>query len=240
MFERTFSFWRRLVKGGNDSTTNLDGAAADERRLWIRYPADLETNVQLSPRTLPIKSPARIRDLSRGGANLLLDHEVQPGQVIHLEIPHPTEGDFSILACVVRAQREPSGKWALGCVFARELPQDDLQELGASRVRHAPEDKRIWMRFPTALRASFNPISAHDGPAIEAEVYNLSANGVGLLVTGRIEPGVLLNVKLTSHDRVVTRTLLSCVVHVSQREGQWALGCNFIRELSDEDLRAMI
>ena len=37
------------------------------------------------------------------------------------------------------------------------------------------------------------------------------------------------------------RTILACVVHVTtQASGEWALGCNFIRELSEEDLKALV
>jgi hypothetical protein len=242
MFERTFSFWRRLFRG-NQHASGLNGVsgAGDERRLWVRYPADLDTSVQLNHRVMPIKSSAKVRDLSRGGANLLLEHEVQAGQLIHLELPHPTDGECMILACVVRAEQEPSGKWALGCVFARELSDEDLNELGANRVRHAPEDKRLWQRFPTTLHACFRQVGATDGPANHADVLNLSATGVGLLADDFIEPGALLHLDLSGQDSAETRTILSCVVHVSEHgDGRWALGCNFIRELSDADLRALV
>lgn len=236
MFKRTFSFWRRLFRGDRSSKDT-----GDERRLWVRYPADLETSVQLNKRVLPIKSQAKIRDLSCGGCNLLLDHEVQPGQLIHLELPRPTDGDYMVLACVVRAEREPSGKWALGCVFSRELSEEELSELGASRVRHAPEDQRLWTRFPTTLHASFKQVGATDGPAVPADVLNLSATGIGLLVDDFMEPGALLHLDLCGDESADSRTILSCVVHVSERgDGRWALGCNFIRELSDTDLRALV
>jgi hypothetical protein len=244
MFERTFSFWRRLIRGEPTAVNGAAGArgvAGDERRLWVRYPADFDTNVQVNERVRPIKSPAKIRDLSCGGANLLLDHEVQPGQLIHLEMPHPTDGECMVLACVVRAEREPTGKWALGCVFARELSEDDLHELGARRVRHAPEDKRLWKRFPTTVQVCFRQVGATDGPPNHAEVLNLSATGVGLLVDDFFETGALLHLDLSGQDSTESRTILSCVVHVSERDdGRWALGCNFIRELSDTDLRALV
>jgi hypothetical protein len=72
-------------------------------------------------------------------------------------------------------------------------------------------------------------------------VLNLSASGVGLLVDRFVDAGTLLNIDLTGRDGHTTRTILACVVHVSQQAPQeWALGCNFIRELTDEDLQALI
>jgi hypothetical protein len=244
MFERTFSFWRRLVgkephraqSRGQEQTT-----AQDERRLWVRYPADLKTSIQLTDDPLPFQAPAKIRDISRGGANLLLDCQIAPGQLVSLEVPSPAEGSQSILACVVRSVREPSGRWALGCVFSRELSEDDLRTLGARRVRHAPEDKRTWMRFPTELHASYQQIGVPDQPAQDAQVLNLSANGIGLLVDEHVDAGALLNVDLIGKNGASVRTILSCVVHVNQRgPAQWALGCNFIRELGEDDLKGLI
>jgi hypothetical protein len=245
MFERTFSFWRRWVgqegapSGAQPCPSENNGH--DERRLWVRYPADLKTSVELANPAQPFKSEAKIRDISRGGANLILDREVQPGLLVNLELPNASEGVYSVLACVVRIHQEASDKWALGCVFARELSEEDLNRFGARRVRHAPEDQRIWMRFSTALKASFEQIGASGQPRRDAEVLNLSASGVGLLVDRFIDAGALLNVDLVGKEGTAARTILSCVVHVNQRDdGAWALGCNFIRELSEEDLRALV
>jgi hypothetical protein len=245
MLERTFRFWRRWVGKDNPAppapAPSGAGNGSADRRLWVRYPADLITNVHLADQPNPAKRPAMVRDISRGGANLLLDQEVQPGQLVNLELPSAAEGAYQVLACVVRSEVEPSGRWALGCVFSRELSEEDLNRFGARRVRHAPEDKRTWMRFTTKLKATFQHIGPTDSPRCDAEVLNISASGVGLAVAQPVEAGALLNLDLVAKDGAASRTILACVVHVSQPGDQrWALGCNFIRELSEEDLKALV
>jgi hypothetical protein len=245
MFGRTFSFWRRWV-GKSDSARTTAAAVAegpDERRLWVRYPADLKTLVQRAADLPQARAAAKIRDISRGGANLLLDHEIQPGQLVNLELPSPhDEGTYTILACVVRSCQEPSGRWALGCVFSRELTEEDLLVFGARRVRHAPEDKRTWMRFDcSSLQANFQKIGDPASPWCPARVLNLSSSGIGLAVDEFIDAGALLNIDLMGKDGTTARTILACVVHVAQRsDREWDLGCNFIRELSEEDFQALI
>ncbi len=248
MFGRTFSFWRRWVghaESGEAATATATASAVDEgdeRRLWVRYPADLKTRIQWADQTQGGKAAAQIRDISRGGASLLLDHEIQPGQLVNLDLPRNTaDGSCTVLACVVRSIEEPDGRWAVGCVFSRELTDEDLAGFGARRVRHAPDDQRTWMRFDCNLTAQFEKIGGPDTCRDAAQVLNLSASGVGLLVNRFVDAGALLNVDLLGKDGQTRRTILACVVHVGQRGAQqWALGCNFIRELTDEDIQALI
>ena len=245
MFERTFSFWRRWVGQSQPKASNVAGVATledDERRLWVRYPADLQAKIQLSDQGQGSKAAAHIRDISRGGANLLLGHEVQLGQLLNLELPATADdGAHTVLACVVRVNPATDGRWEIGCVFSRELTDDDLGCFGAKRVRHDGKDQRTWMRFECQLTAQIEKIGDSDARRDSARVLNVSASGVGLLVDRYVDAGALLIVELIGTDQRTRRTILACVVHVNQREGQeWALGCNFIRELSEEDIQALV
>jgi hypothetical protein len=239
MLGRTFSFWRRLV--GKEHLAPAD--VSTERRVWVRYPADVLASVQpAQPQARENRVSAKVRDISVGGANLLVDRFFETGQMLTLELPREGDEDtHTVLACVVRAVSEGEGQWALGCVFSRELTDDDLEGSGAQRTRHSPPDQRTWMRFTTNLKARFQKIGDPEERNYPAQVINLSASGVGLGVTTEVDAGGLLSVDLfTGEDRVV-RTILACVVQVNtQASGGWTLGCNFIRELSEEDLQALI
>ena len=250
MFARTFSFWRRLVRkpehaaqsAGQSTDADSDTVTQDERRLWIRYPADLKTCVQPADHPGEDRTTARIRDISRGGANLLLDRSFRPGQMLDLQMPLPEQPDrvVHLLACVVRAKDEPNGTCSVGCVFSRELTDEDLFQFGASRVRHAPEDQRTWVRFPCQLRASFQKVGAGEEELRDAQVINISASGIGLEVADEIEVGSLLNLHVVGkQDR--EKTLISCVVHSAPSSGgHWSLGCNFIRELNESDFEELL
>jgi hypothetical protein len=239
MFGRTFSFWRRLVGKTPPAPEEVNA----DRRLWVRYPADLKTNVQLAGGPVAEnRVSAQVRDISLGGANLLVDHLFETGQLVSLELPQGGNADkHTVLACVVRVIPEAPGRWALGCVFSRELTDEDLQGFGAKRVRPPTSDQRTWMRFPTNIKANYLNIGDPENRVYSAQVLNLSASGVGLHVTSAVDAGALLSVDLISADGKVVRTILACVVHVTtQSAGGWALGCNFIRELSEDDLKALI
>jgi hypothetical protein len=250
MFARTFSFWQRLVgkpehaaqSTGHSTDAAADTLTQDERRLWIRYPADLKTCVQPADHPGEDRATARIRDISRGGANLLLDRSFRPGQMLDLQMPLPEEPDrvVHLLACVVRAKDEPNGQCSVGCVFSRELTDEDLFHFGASRVRHAPEDQRTWVRFPCQLRATFQKVGDGEEDLREAQVINVSASGIGLEVADEIEVGSLLNLHVVGKQER-EKTLISCVVHAAPSSGgRWSLGCNFIRELNESDFEDLL
>ena len=54
--------------------------------------------------------------------------------MISLELPRSGEGIHEVLACIVHVMRQ-GDKWALGCVFSRELSAEDLEGFGAKKVR---------------------------------------------------------------------------------------------------------
>jgi c-di-GMP-binding flagellar brake protein YcgR len=237
MFERTFSFWRRLL--GREPAKTADDQ--DDRRLWVRYPADLTTKVRPQEEPNGKQAAARIRDISRGGANLLVDREFREGEMISLELPDSRGGAFEVLGCVVRCSEESAGTYSLGCVFSREMADDDLLRFGARRVRTAPEDQRTWMRFDCDLQGKFHKVGDANPKTYVARIINLSANGVGLLVEDRIEPGALLNVELLARDGHTVKSILACAVHVAE-QGQrgYGVGCNFIRELPEADIKQLV
>lgn len=239
MFHSTFSFWRRLV-GMTPAATTDSAVATEERRLWVRYPTNLVTIVHTAAGDEPSERvSAVVRDISLGGVNLVVDRPFETGQLISVELPLEGEETQTVLACVVRANPQHGQQWALGCVFSRELASEDLEGLGARRLRNKPDDKRVWMRFPTNVEATYQKVGAFDSESLPARVLNVSASGVGLLVSERVETGALLSVDLLGHGKT-RRTILACVVHVSPRDDAWALGCNFIRALSEQDLQAFL
>jgi c-di-GMP-binding flagellar brake protein YcgR len=243
MLGRTVSLWRRLV--GGQMPAGLEGgdqAVADDRRVWVRHAADLETMVQTDSGTDGEQLSARVRNISLGGISLLVDRPFETGELLTIELPGVEENhSHTVLACVVHAMSHSDQEWALGCTFARELSDDDLQAYGARRVKHAGPDQRVWKRFSTAIKASFQVISAAEATKHPAQVLNISASGVGLAVTELVKVGALLSVELHGAHGSAERTLLACVVHANDRDdGEWALGCNFIRSLSEADLNALL
>ena len=242
MFEKTFSFWNRLV--GRPSTAALSSqtsAVHDDRRLWLRYATDLQGNAQLPEKQGTDKILVNVRDLSAGGANLLVDQMLNPGQMLSLQLPADRNEIHTVLACVVRAISQSDGKWSLGCVFSRELSSEDLGSFGAQKVQTPGGDNRIWLRFPLDLNANYRKVGDPSEEPQPAQVLNISASGIGLSVPSSLETGALLNVDLLDKAGRIARTMLACVVHTTQRAaGDYAIGCNFIRELCEDELQSLL
>ena len=71
-------------------------------------------------------------------------------------------------------------------------------------------------------------------------VRMLLACGIALVVTDEIPAGTLLNADLHGAG-AESFAILACVVHVSAApEGGHVLGCNFIRELNENDLKNLM
>jgi hypothetical protein len=239
MFERTLSLCRRLIGKGDPATADAT-VVEDERRLWVRYAADRETAVNLAHGEEPRRLAVRVRDISVGGVNLITDHPFHPGQILGLELPSNDEPEVA-LACVIHAGSVGQGKWSLGCAFSRELAPADLARFGAPSDYPRPDEQRGEIRHPCALSATYQCVGAHDEATCTARVLNVSATGVGLSLTEPVDAGSLINLRLQNADGSLVRTILACVVHSGRGTGgEQVIGCNFIRELADDELQSLL
>jgi hypothetical protein len=242
MFQSTFSFWRRIV--GRDEPTLESGQATvthDDRRLWVRYATNLVGNLQLPDRREGDKILAQVRDLSLGGASLLVNRQIAEGEMVTLELPTECDDVHTVLACVVRAEPTKDGNWALGCVFSAELTNEDLGIFGARKMQADEGDPRTWVRFPINVKASCRRVGDVQDTSYAAQVLNISASGIGLAVNPLLQAGSLLNIDLMDKNDRMMRTILACVVHTTQRSsGDFAVGCNFIRELTEDELHSLL
>ena len=72
-------------------------------------------------------------------------------------------------------------------------------------------------------------------------MLNISANGMALQLDRDLPTSTLLSADLTGGNGSWALTILACVVHVTvQPDGQRITGCNFIRELSESDLKKLL
>src|SRR5262249_57524342 len=102
------------------------------------------------------------------------------------------------------------------------------------------EEKRKGVGLGWSVGGVGERIKGTGGERWGAGVVNISANGIGLLLDRPVENGTLLSLALRSPTTHSSHTILACVVHVTSRPGEWTVGCNFIRELSEADLKALL
>jgi hypothetical protein len=214
----------------------------EERRIWVRYPCDVEATCQ------PVDAPdsqrlsARVRNVSQGGINLQLPSRVETGSLLSVELPRGDGlGASTVLAYVVRVAPEDEGEWSVGCTFATELEAADLEPFGAKRQKPHPLDQRTWVRFPCNVQATYQFVRDSEPKSHAAHVVNISANGVALQTAQPVDLGKLLSLDLHSANGQFTLNILACVVRLTTEEdGRWGLGCNLIRELSDQEINALV
>lgn len=231
MFER---FWRGM-RGqiGNP-------IPGDERRTHPRHEANLETTCRLvSDSSSGLR--VRVRNVSRGGINFLVERKLEPGTLLRIDLPQGAGDEASVLACVMHASLQSDGKFSIGCSFSDELGDADLNEFGAHKELAPTNDKRSWMRYSAHGQAEYLVLPPTGEPAKHAEIANISPNGIGLLVNDKIQPGTMLDLLLKTKSGRDTFDVLACVVFLgNNQEGGWVIGCHFIRELEEKDLKLLV
>jgi serine/threonine protein kinase len=118
---------------------------------------------------------------------------------------------------------------------------------GKSASRGPAEERRVSVRYPRVLPTRCNRNnSIHPGDADvqdcwEAAVQDLSADGMGIVLNRRFEPGTVLTADLRSSNQRFERTVEMSVARVRRADrGFWIHGCVFASPLSKEDLRKFL
>jgi hypothetical protein len=104
-----------------------------------------------------------------------------------------------------------------------------------------PTDRRAAERLLTSPEAScsfLSPVVEDFGPA---KIKNISTDGVGLLMSRRVETGTLLAMTLSNPTRGFTKTVLVRVAHVTAAQpGNWLVGGTFNLPLTYQELTALV
>ncbi|HKB05140.1 MAG TPA: PilZ domain-containing protein [Gemmataceae bacterium] len=229
---------RRTVQPPTDAAAGAVPAAPD-RRQSERVPVSATVVCRADRPHVP-PTQVRVGDVSRTGLSLLIERPLKPGMLITLDVP-TDGGSAAVLAVVRHCTNGPDGGWAVGCAFAAELGDGDLHGFGVERTATSPADQRRWDRVaPTSGRAVVRRFRTGPGAPAPARILNLSPNGIGLAFPVRVDPGTLLDLELIADPDRPGLVILASVVYVAPGgDGDWVLGCTFIRELSDTDLRAL-
>jgi hypothetical protein len=101
-------------------------------------------------------------------------------------------------------------------------------------------DKRTDERHLCSLEATSHPLEVGETLSWGAQVTDISQGGLRISLCYPFRLGTYLAVDLQSPTGMV-RTLMVRVVHVhDQRDGQWRLGCEFVKPLSESDMELFL
>jgi hypothetical protein len=101
-------------------------------------------------------------------------------------------------------------------------------------------DRRAAERFPASADASCpfaSPVVEDFGPV---KIKNVSLEGIGLLLSKRVEPGSLLALNLTNPGKGFVKTVLVRVVHAQPLPVGCLVGGTFDIPLTYQELTSLV
>jgi hypothetical protein len=202
-----------------------ESSLSDDRPVWVR-PTQATCG----------RFQARVESIAPGGVRLTASVNVPVGDLLSIELASGT----AQLARVVRVDSRPGGASVLSCVLARELGDKELQPFGARRVQPPPGDLRRWARLPCDAEVAYQTLTGSVPRSGTGRITNISPGGAALELTNHIEVGTLVSLELRGPYPGYTLPVLAYVVYVMGSKGSWCIGCSFVRELTDADLRALL
>jgi hypothetical protein len=101
---------------------------------------------------------------------------------------------------------------------------------------------RVHERFFCGVASKCQPASSFGKDELKwaGVIENVSIGGIGLVLTRRFETGTGLAIELPGSDGNEPYVVLARVIHVANRNGAWLLGCKFVSELSEEEVRRLL
>lgn len=213
-----------------------------ERRTEARQPSQGTAMIE-SANGDGQRFTAQITEVSENGVKLKVRNRFEEGSMVRIDLPCQELGPVTtVLACVMHLRHEGEGLWSLGCQFCTELEDEDLLSLGVKREQiEKPEvDNRNYVRYPTRAQVLYRNMRSSTEPVLPGTVLNASPTGIGLKVNESLTPGTLLDLTIQGERGQKLFEILACVVYRHlNRDSQYTVGCNFIRELSESELNTL-
>ena len=103
------------------------------------------------------------------------------------------------------------------------------------------QERRASVRYESGKECPCQALCTEKEVRWVAEVRDVSADGIGLVVNRRFEPRTVLTLEFPATDQEGARRLLIRVVRVqAQSRRRWLLGCVFARRIGEEEVRTMV
>jgi hypothetical protein len=101
-----------------------------DRRQVARYSCHQRARVRFIARPSFRPYRAVLRDISTNGIGLVLDHRLEPGTVMAIQLRSKFTGLSGILSAkCTHCTPLPNGTWLLGCTLSRSLTVDEVRTL---------------------------------------------------------------------------------------------------------------
>ncbi len=102
-------------------------------------------------------------------------------------------------------------------------------------------ERRSRERIPCTRAPMVRVLARPSFQSFRAIVRDVSASGIGLVLTRCFEPGTLLAIQMQTSQAGFSGILTAQVKHATpQPGGLWLLGCSLSRNLSEEEVLALM
>jgi hypothetical protein len=218
-----------------------DAPPTEERRVWVRHPCSLATTVQAAGDAEPTPILARVRNVSHGGIMLVVGRRIEPGDLIRIDLPADSEGgESAVLACVLRVNPAGNEEWTLNCAFSADLSEHDWRVFNLEPPEPESE-RRAMIRYACHAQVIYEVMGGAQAQRGTAQLVNVSTGGIGFATAEAITLGSLLNLELRDSNGTRVAVMLASAVSTQRtRDGRCFLGCNFLGELSEQQLRELV
>jgi hypothetical protein len=151
-----------------------------------------------------------------------------------------------------RRQREQKPvREASGQFLVQELTESELRKAYAplregalptanDHVALGGSERRSDPRYPCSMHVGCDPVVVKGKKPWAAEVQNVSAGGIALVLGRRFEPGTVLMV-VPQRQTELPSSLLVRVAHTQPHGvGQWLVGCRLACHMGEDDWRELL
>jgi hypothetical protein len=103
-------------------------------------------------------------------------------------------------------------------------------------------ERRAKVRHASTMEASYHPIAVPAvGPCCPARIWDISLDGIALVVPHPYEPGSVLAVVPEVLPQSLAPALEARVLYVKEHgDGLWMAGCEFLTPLGEDELHALL
>ena len=102
-------------------------------------------------------------------------------------------------------------------------------------------ERRGTVRFACNLKVTFRPIGLLELMPVPVQVRDVSTRGIGLISAAPLVAGTFIVIDLPSAQGSAPLRKAARVVRLVPSAGnRWLLGCAFTRELSTDELKALV
>jgi hypothetical protein len=118
---------------GAEPSAQPASATFEDRRAFVRLASDLVSETRPAGGSRDVSWPGKVRDISRGGVGLVMQHRFRAGTRLDIEL-RDADGVLlrTVRARVVHATAilvDGCPRWLLGCAFHEPLSEDEFDAL---------------------------------------------------------------------------------------------------------------